>query len=92
MGAAVWVRRCGVVVGAGRWVRLRWFWFRVVGGDIGTWGGGGLDRVSAASGPPAPVLVSVLDGGVVVVTALVCGVARAVLMRAGPRQSSAVQH
>ena len=44
------------------------------------WGkrGGGLGRVSAASGPPAPVLVSVLDGGVVVVTALVCGVARAV--------------
>ena len=89
MGAAVWARRGGGGgLGGGSGFAL---WAETA---VPVWGGGGggLGSVYAASGPPAPVLVSVLDGGVVVVTALVCGVACAVLMRAGPRQSSAVQH
>ena len=50
----------------GRWARARLGGGSglACGGDSGTCGGreGGLDCVSAASGTPAPVLVSLLEG------------------------------
>jgi hypothetical protein len=65
----VWVRRCergGVALCGGRWARARLGGGSCLacGGDSGTCGGreGVLDYVSAASGTPAPVLVSLLGG------------------------------
>ena len=86
-------RRCGRGPCPSRW--------RGVGGsDLALWAetrylwgrGGVLDRVSAAPVPRRLCSSRCWTAGWVVVTALVCGVARAVLVRAGPRQLSATQY